>query len=120
VQYCKHSPRWQYLCVRSTRRLDFSFVEFDMSKLEALVVECWEFDRAFKQRTGWAPGGYGIYFIDRSWAQQQDPKAPQRPCGNFSGSPGWSFQLDPYTGDCDAPRVRHICCCLPWQSWCSC
>ncbi|WIA42207.1 hypothetical protein OEZ86_009467 [Tetradesmus obliquus] len=94
-----------------SRRLDFSFVEFDLPQLQSVVAECWERHFEFKQRTGWAPSGYGVYFVPRGWTQQRalqhnvsGAKALAKPCGNFSGPPGVSFMLDPITGDCDDPR----------------
>jgi hypothetical protein len=87
-------------------------VEFDLPQLEAIVAECWSNHFDFKARTGWAPSGYGIYFVPRGWQQQRalqqggsDAKALAKPFGNFSGPPGVSFMLDPITGDCDDPRV---------------
>ncbi|WIA42208.1 hypothetical protein OEZ86_009468 [Tetradesmus obliquus] len=94
-----------------SRRLDFSFVEFDLPQLQSVVAECWERHFEFKDRTGWAPSGYGVYFVPRGWTQQRalqhnvsGAKALAKPCGNFSGPPGVSFMLDPITGDCDDPR----------------
>uniref|UniRef100_A0A383V943 FAD linked oxidase N-terminal domain-containing protein n=1 Tax=Tetradesmus obliquus TaxID=3088 RepID=A0A383V943_TETOB len=94
-----------------SRRLDFSFVEFDLPQLQSVVAECWERHFEFKDRTGWAPSGDGVYFVPRGWTQQRalqhnvsGAKALAKPCGNFSGPPGVSFMLDPITGDCDDPR----------------
>lgn len=85
------------------RRLDFSFVEFDMATFDDVIAGCWEFHHAYKKRTGYAPTGYGIYFVDRGYGAVEG--APRKPTGNFSAPPGVSFMLDPITDDCDNPEV---------------
>jgi hypothetical protein len=87
-------------------------VEFDLPQLESVVADCWALHFDFKARTGWAPSGYGIYFVPRGWQQQRalqegggDVKGLAKPFGNFNGPAGVSFMLDPITGDCDDPRV---------------
>eukprot|EP00775_Hariotina_reticulata_P008748 gene8748-8928_t len=100
----------RYPAVESgSQRLDFSFVEFDLCRLEAIVAGCWEFHVAYEAATGFAPGGYGMYFVYRGWNQQHLGDKNGKPHGNFSrGPPGFSFMLDPITSDCDNPQWQEF------------
>jgi FAD/FMN-containing dehydrogenase len=47
------------------RRLDFQYYEHDLSQAERVVAESYAFTKAFKERTGYASGGWATYFVRR-------------------------------------------------------
>lgn len=70
------------------RRLDFQYYEHDISQLERVVTESYAFTKSFQERTGYAPGGWATYFVQR-------PAREKKPFGLYSGGPGVSFSFDP-------------------------
>ncbi|RXZ43697.1 FAD-binding oxidoreductase [Crenobacter cavernae] len=74
------------------RRLDFQYYEHDIARLTRVIVESFEFTRAFEQRTGFAPKGWATYFVQR-------PKKEEKPFGLYSGGPGVSFSFDPFSSN---------------------
>jgi hypothetical protein len=121
------------LLVCRTRRLDFSYFEFNLPNFSTVLEGCWDFHKHFKAQHGFAPRGYGIYFVNRGYAgspsstprgspkassalgvvgveqlqQQQYGDVLAKPYGNYSQwGPGVSFMMDPITDDADSPLVR--------------
>jgi hypothetical protein len=73
-------------------RLDFSYFEFDLSRLNEVVAGCWELAAEHERRTGFCANGFAIYFVQR-------PGKGKRLAGNYTGAAGTSFMLDPIHGD---------------------
>jgi hypothetical protein len=67
------------LHVCRTRRLDFSYFEFNLPSFSSVLEGCWDFHKHFKTQHGFAPRGYGIYFVNRGYAGS--------PSSTPSGSP---------------------------------
>ncbi|AXK39243.1 FAD-binding oxidoreductase [Crenobacter cavernae] len=74
------------------RRLDFQYYEHDIARLTRVIVESFEFTKAFEQRTGFAPKGWAAYFVQR-------PEKDKKPFGLYSGGPGVSFSFDPFSSN---------------------
>ncbi|MDQ6703377.1 MAG: FAD-binding protein [Pseudomonadota bacterium] len=72
----------------SERRLDFQYYEHDVSRVEDVVVESHAFTKSFQERTGYVPGGFATYFVQR-------PAKEKKPFGLYSGGPGVSLSFDP-------------------------
>lgn len=70
------------------RRLDFQYYEHDVTQVERVIMESYAFTEAFRERTGYAPGGWATYFVTR-------PASEKKPFGLYSGGPGVSFSFDP-------------------------
>ena len=86
---------------KDEKRLDFQFYEHDISQLEHVIVESYAFTKTFKAETGFAPGGWATYFVNRP------PKA-QKPFGLYSDGPGVSFSFDPFCSDPCEPRWQEF------------
>ncbi len=71
------------------KRLDFQYYEHDIAQIERVIAESHAFTIAFKEETGFAPGGWATYFVTR-------PEQAQKPFGIYSGGPGVSFSFDPF------------------------
>jgi hypothetical protein len=71
-------------------RLDFSYFEFDVSRLDQVVSGCWEFAAEYERRTGFMPGGFAMYWVSRPGG---------RVAGSYTGAKGTSFMLDPIHND---------------------
>jgi hypothetical protein len=69
-------------------RLDFQFYEHDLNRLSRVLVESFQFTKAFEVRTGFAPKGWATFFVNR-------PDKSKKPFGLYSGGPGVSFSFDP-------------------------
>ncbi len=82
---------------KDEKRLDFQYYEHDISKLERVIAESYDFTKAFEADTGFAPGGWATYFVNR-------PPRAQKPFGLYSDGPGVSFSFDPFCSDPCAPR----------------
>jgi FAD binding domain len=72
----------------SERRLDFQYYEHDVLRLEHVVIEAHAFTKSFQERTGYVPGGFATYFVQR-------PAKEKKPFGLYSSGPGVSFSFDP-------------------------
>jgi hypothetical protein len=70
------------------RRLDFQYYEHDILQIERVVIEAYDFTKSFQERTGYVPGGFATYFVQR-------PSNEKKPFGLYSGGPGVSFSFDP-------------------------
>jgi FAD/FMN-containing dehydrogenase len=70
-------------------RIDFQYYEHDISQVSRVVVESFQFTKAFEQRTGFAPKGWATYFVNR-------PETDKKPFGLYSSGPGVSFSFDPF------------------------
>jgi hypothetical protein len=70
-------------------RLDFQLYEHDLSQLTPVVVESFQFTKAFEERTGFVPKGWATFFVNR-------PDKSKKPFGLYSGGPGVSFSFDPF------------------------
>ncbi len=71
------------------KRLDFQYYEHDITQLERVVAESHAFTLSFQAETGFAPGGWATYFVNR-------PGIKLKPFGLYSGGPGVSFSFDPF------------------------
>jgi hypothetical protein len=71
-------------------RLDFSYFEFDLSRLDEVVSGCWELAAEHHRRTGFCPNGFAMYFVQRPGGKL---------AGSYTGEKGVSFMLDPIHGD---------------------
>jgi hypothetical protein len=58
---------------KDEKRLDFQYYEHDLSQLERVIAESYAFTKGFEAETGFAPGGWATYFVNRP------PKALQTP-----------------------------------------
>lgn len=74
----------------SQDRLDFSYFEFDLSRLEEVVQGSWDLAARYERRTGFMPGGFAIYFVRRPG---------NKLAGSYTGAAGTSFMLDPIHND---------------------
>ena len=74
------------------RRLDFQYYEHDLGRLERVIVETYQFTKAFEAKTGFAPKGWATYFVNR-------PDKEKKPFGLYSTGPGVSFSFDPFCGN---------------------
>lgn len=72
----------------SEPRLDFQYYEHDVLQLEHVVIEAYAFTKSFHERTGYVPGGFATYFVQR-------PAKEKKTFGLYSGGPGVSFSFDP-------------------------
>ena len=72
----------------SERRLDFQYYEHDISQFERVVTEAYAFTTSFQERTGFVPGGFATYFVQRLAKEK-------KPYGLYSSGPGVSFSFDP-------------------------
>jgi hypothetical protein len=79
------------------KRLDFQYYEHDISQLERVIAESYVFTKAYEAETGFAPGGWATYFVNR-------PPRAQKPFGLYSDGPGVSFSFDPFCSDPCSPR----------------
>jgi hypothetical protein len=79
------------------RRLDFQYYEHDITRLERVIVESYQFTKAFEEETGFAPKGWATYFVSR-------PEKDKKPFGLYSGGPGVSFSFDPFCSNPSDPR----------------
>jgi hypothetical protein len=79
------------------RRLDFQYYEHDIAKFERVIVETYNFTKAFQDKTGYAPNGWATYFVTR-------PETARKPFGLYSGGPGVSFSFDPFSSNPIEPR----------------
>ena len=70
------------------RRLDFQYYEHDISQIERVVTEAYAFTKSFQERTGFVPGGFATYFVQRLAKEK-------KPYGLYSSGPGVSFSFDP-------------------------
>ena len=77
-------------------RIDFQYYEHDLSQLRRVVVESFQFTKAFQARTGYAPKGWAAFFVNR-------PETAKKPFGVYSAGPGVSFSFDPF---CENPNDR--------------
>jgi hypothetical protein len=132
-----------------TKRLDFSYFEFNLPSFEAVLEGCWAFHTDFKAQQGFAPRGYAIYFVNRGYTPDTPtPKTSAskaaaaaaaeggkgdaaaaggvlaKPYGNYSQwGPGTSFMMDPITDDADSPLVSVTCQCSQFfscgEAWCT-
>lgn len=82
---------------KDEKRLDFQYYEHDISKLPQAIAESYAFTKAFEAETGFAPGGWATYFVNR-------PPRAQKPFGLYSDGPGVSFSFDPFCSDPCSPR----------------
>ncbi|MGD9539396.1 FAD-binding oxidoreductase [Methylocystis sp.] len=82
---------------KDEKRLDFQYYEHDIFKLEHVISESYVFVKAFEEETGFTPGGWATYFVNRL------PRA-QKPFGLYSDGPGVSFSFDPFCSDPCSPR----------------
>jgi FAD/FMN-containing dehydrogenase len=82
-------------------RLDFQYYEHDISRLTRVLVESFQFTKAFEARTGFAPAGWATFFVTR-------PEAAEKPFGVYSGGPGVSFSFDPFGSDPSDPLWREF------------
>lgn len=73
-------------------RLDFQYYEHDISQLERVVTETYEFTRSFQEMTGFAPRGWATYFVQR-------PERETKPFGLYSSGPGVSLSFDPVSSN---------------------
>ena len=71
------------------RRLDFQYYEHDISQFKRVIVESYQFTKAFEEATGFAPKGWATYFVNR-------PEKEKKPFGVYSSGPGVSFSFDPF------------------------
>ncbi len=54
-------------CRAAQPRLDFSYFEYpDLATFEPTVTALLRFARAYRDRTGFAPGAFALYFVRRS------------------------------------------------------
>ena len=74
------------------KRMDYQFYEHDLSQLTPVVVESFQFTKAFEARTGFAPKGWATFFVNR-------PEKSKKPFGLYSGGPGVSLSFDPFCSD---------------------
>lgn len=129
------SPKASCFNLSRSRRLDFSYFEFNMPSFEAVLEGCWGFHKTFKAQHGFGPRGYAIYFVKRGYTPDAPSTKPSKggssgraaeaeaaaaadsesesegvltkPYGNYSNwGPGVSFMMDPITDDADSPLVR--------------
>jgi len=77
-------------------RMDFQYYEHDISQLTNVLVESFQFTKAFEARTGFTPAGWATFFVTR-------PQKDQKPFGVYSGGPGVSFSFDPFGSDPNDP-----------------
>jgi len=78
-------------------RLDFSYFEFDATRLDEVVSGCWELAAEHQRRTGFCPNGFAVYFVKRPGGKL---------AGSYTGAAGASFMLDPIHSDPEDPRWR--------------
>jgi hypothetical protein len=71
------------------RRLDFQYYEHDITQFKRVIVESYQFTKAFEAATGFAPKGWATYFVNR-------PEKEKKPFGVYSSGPGVSFSFDPF------------------------
>ncbi len=83
------------------RRLDFQYYEHDLKQLERVIVESFEFTKAFEQKTGYVPNGWATYFVNR-------PDKAKKPFGLYSSGPGVSFSFDPFSSNPVEPRWQQF------------
>jgi hypothetical protein len=102
VHHRRHRFTNTYRPVSKTEdRLDFSYFEFDLSRFDDVVSGCWEFAAEYERRTGFAPGGFAMYFVQR-------PGGRSRLAGSYTGAAGTSFMLDPIHRDPSDAEWRHF------------
>ncbi|KAK9822452.1 hypothetical protein WJX81_001815 [Elliptochloris bilobata] len=83
-------------------RLDFSYFEYpDLLDFERAVAALLRFARGFCDRTGFAPGAFALYFVQRTGRRHARL--------NYGGPPGWSFVFDPISDDPAEPRWADFC-----------
>jgi hypothetical protein len=83
------------------RRLDFQYYEHDITQLNRVIVESYQFTKSFEQATGFAPKGWATYFVNR-------PEKARKPFGLYSGGPGVSFSFDPFCSNPIDPLWRQF------------
>lgn len=76
----------------SQPRLDFQLYEHDLTTLEQVLSTTAQAVTAFHAKTGFKPNGWAFYVVHRS-------ETGAKPYGLYSGGPGISIVLDPYTSD---------------------
>ena len=86
----------------SQPRLDFQLYEHDFSMLEQVLLTTVNAVKVFHQQTGFKPNGWAFYAVHRN-------DASTKPYGLYSGGPGISIVLDPYTSN---PLDKH------WIAFC--
>jgi len=84
-------------------RLDFTMYVYDIaendetSQIEFIFKDTYNFAKEWHRKTGYAPKGFNIYFVNRSG---------NKPYGEFSGPPGVTFLMDPYENDPESIEWR--------------
>lgn len=72
-------------------RLDFSYFEYpDIDRFEETVAALLDFARSYQARTGFTPGAFIVYFVNRTGRKYQWPQlnyggkeGPLRSCLSF-------------------------------------
>jgi hypothetical protein len=84
-------------------RLDFSYFEYpDIGRFEETVTALLDWARAYKAETGFFPGAFIMYFVDRTGRKYQ---WPQLNYGGPAGAPAWPF----WTVTCMGVLLAHAC-----------
>ncbi|KAF8056371.1 hypothetical protein HT031_006370 [Scenedesmus sp. PABB004] len=106
-----------------SQRLDFSFIEFDLTspqRFQVVVEGCWAFHAAYAKEHGYGPRGYGIYFVTRDWgapgaaaAKAAGDAPPPAPDAGGRISPAGSGDaavtvVSAAGGAALAPRAQHV------------
>lgn len=85
------------------RRLDFQYYEHDIAQFTKVLAASYAFTKDFEQKTGFAPKGWGTYFVRR-------PEKEKKPFGLYSAGPGTSFSFDPFHSDPLDPIWQEFAC----------
>lgn len=81
-----HRMRLCLHCRAAQPRLDFSYFEYpDLATFEPTVTALLRFARAYRDRTGFAPGAFALYFVRRSGRRTN----AQLNYGGDAGAPPW-------------------------------
>ena len=73
-------------------RLDFQLYEHDLTTLEQVLTSTIRTVEIFHDKTGFKPNGWAFYVVQRG-------EIKAKPRGLYSGGPGISFVLDPFTSE---------------------
>ena len=82
-------------------RLDFQYYEHDITQINRVVVETYNFSKAFEQATGFAPKGWATYFVHRL-------DKTKKPFGLYSSGRGVSLSFDPVCANPTDPNWQRF------------
>ncbi len=77
-------------------RLDFTYFEYsELAGFERIVLALLRFARGYRDSTGFAPGAFALYFVQRTGHRQRTQL-------NYGGSAGDKLH-------CSTTRLLHMC-----------